>query len=45
MVERILTFDVSDRRTFTESHIEGQNAHNIGNISLDGVYARLGVEF
>ncbi len=35
----------NDRRLFTESHQEGQNTHQIGDLSLDGLYARLGVDF
>ncbi|MBC8350817.1 MAG: hypothetical protein H8E66_02445 [Planctomycetes bacterium] len=37
--------DFSDRRVFSDSHIEGQNSHLIGNVSLDGLYARAGVDF
>lgn len=38
-------FNLSDSRNFTESHQEGNNTHLIGDISLDGLYARAGVEF
>lgn len=37
--------DFNDHRVFSDSHQEGQNSHLLGNISLDGLYARAGVEF
>lgn len=37
--------DMNDRRVFTESHIEGQNAHLIGNIGIDGLFARMSLGY
>lgn len=37
--------DFNDGRVFSDSHQEGQNSHLLGNISLDGMYARAGVDF
>lgn len=37
--------DFNDHRSFSDSHQEGQNSHLLGNISLDGLYARAGIEF
>lgn len=34
-------FNVADQRVFTESHMEGQNAHIIGDLSLDGFFGRI----
>ncbi len=36
-------FNVADQRVFTDSHIEGQNAHIIGDLSLDGFFGRIAV--
>ena len=38
-------FNMVDNRTFTDSHMEGQNVNSIGDLSLDGMYARLGINF
>lgn len=34
-------FNLSDSRTFTDAHMEAQNAHLIDDISLDGAYLRI----
>lgn len=43
--EMIQLLGFSDHRAFTDSFQEGQNSHLLGNISLDGLYARASVEF
>lgn len=39
--EMVNWFNMADSRTFTDSHIEGQNAHMIRDLSMDGLFARL----
>lgn len=41
--EFVNMFNVADQRVFTDAHIEGQNAHLIGDISLDGFFTRITV--
>ena len=31
-------FNVGDQRVFSDSHMEGQNVHTIGDIALDGLF-------
>lgn len=38
-------FNMTDSRTFTDSHMEGQNAKSVQDVSLDGMYARLGINY
>ncbi len=43
--EMVNWFNMADNRTFTDSHIEAQNAHMIRDLSLDGMFARLTVAY
>ena len=38
-------FNMADNRTFSDSHIEGQNVNSVRDLSLDGMYARIGLNF
>lgn len=38
-------FNMADNRTFTDSHMEGQNVNTVRDLSLDGMYARLGINY
>ncbi len=43
--EMVNWFNMADSRTFTDSHIEAQNAHMIRDLSLDGMFARFTVVY
>lgn len=43
--EMINWFDATDSRMFSDSHIEGQNVHQTGDLSLDGAYIRIGIGY
>ena len=34
-------FNLADQRVFTDSHIEAQNAHLVGDLSMDGFFTRV----
>ena len=38
-------FNMTDSRTFTDSHIEGQNVKSVRDLSLDGMFARIGINY
>ncbi len=38
-------FNMADNRTFSDSHIEGQNINTVRDLSLDGMYARIGLNY
>ena len=38
-------FNMADSRTFSDSHIEGQNINSVRDLSLDGMYARIGLNY
>lgn len=38
-------FNMADNRTFSDSHIEGQNINSVRDLSLDGMYARIALNF
>ena len=38
-------FNLSDTRTFSDSHMEAQNTHLIQDVSLDGLFARVGINY
>ncbi|MCR9198350.1 MAG: Lpg1974 family pore-forming outer membrane protein [Planctomycetaceae bacterium] len=38
-------FNMADNRTFSDSHMEGQNINSIRDLSLDGMYARIGINY
>lgn len=43
--ELVNWFNMADNRTFTDSHIEGQNVNTVRDLSLDGMYARVGINY
>ena len=36
-------FNVADQRVFSDSHMEGQNAHLVGDVGLDGLFGRFSI--
>ncbi len=43
--EMVNWFNAMDSRTFTDSHMEAQNIHQTGDISMDGAYLRVGLSY
>ena len=43
--EMVNWFNMADSRTFSDSHMEGQNVNSVRDLSLDGMYARIGLNY
>jgi len=43
--EMVNWFNAMDSRIFSDSHMEGQNVHQTGDISMDGAYLRVGLSY